>query len=528
MVITHASTPPGPRGEDSGAAEMAARIASGPGFWTGWLAELDRQGLLEELLAEDVIARALREAPPGHKYDRVLTARMTVICVLAACLFPGAGDDTVLATAFGLPGLHLRPGTDVPTGAAFSQARRLLGEQVMKKTFELDAAVADADLGIGLLWKGLEVTAIDGTTMELARNGVLEDGFGTPAEGARPLLRITAHVRTATFRWIGAAIGGYHDGENALADQLEDSFTPGILNLADRGFFSMHRWIRFSGTGADLAWRVKNGAKSVPLKTLETLPDGSELVMLHESDGMRARRRKEAGDHRAARLPDTIARLVTFTVTATTRSGRTKTTQMRVLTTLLDHQAHPAREIAALYAERWQIEIAFLHLKKTVRGPRRPLRGQSPEFARQEAWALLLIHNITATASARAAGFRRHRPRRHPVHRRARPHPLPRRCRDPLPALRAPPRQPAGQPEHRDPRPAPPPSGPPANIRENRSRTTSQAHRRSHLHHRHHKVESSEMGHNSGNLRAVGSGQSITVSSRRPIMPKSLSACWRA
>jgi hypothetical protein len=100
---------------------------------------------------------------------------------------------------------------------------------------------------------GLEVTAIDGTTMELARNGVLEDGFGTPAEGARPLLRVTAHVRTATFRWIGAAIGGYHDGENALADQLEDSFTPGILNLVDRGFFSMHRWIRFSGTGADLA-----------------------------------------------------------------------------------------------------------------------------------------------------------------------------------------------------------------------------------------------------------------------------------
>jgi len=43
-------------------------------------------------------------------------------------------------------------------------------------------------------------------------------------------------------------------------------------------------------------------------------------------------------------------------------------------------------------------------LKKTVRGPRRPLRGQSPDLARQEAWALLLIHNITATAAARAAG----------------------------------------------------------------------------------------------------------------------------
>jgi hypothetical protein len=405
MVITPASTPAAPqRDNEEKAAGVAARIASGPGFWAEWLAELDRQGLLEDLLADDVIARALREAPSGHKYDRVLTAKMTVICVLVACLFPGDGYDAVLATAFGLPGLRRPPGAKVPSGSAFSQARKLLGEQVMKRIFELDAAVSDADLGIGLLWKGLEVTAIDGTTMELGRNGVLDGEFGTPADGARPVLRVVAHVRTATFRWISAAAGGYHDGENTLADQLEDSFAPGMLNLADRGFFSMHRWIRFSARGAHLAWRIKNGAKSVPLKTIKALPDGSELVMLHESDDMRTRRRREAGDRRAERLPDTTARLVTFTITTAARSGRTKTTQMRVLTTLLDHEAFPARDIAILYARRWQIEIAFLHLKRTVRGPRRPLRGQSPELARQEAWALLLIHNITATAAARAAG----------------------------------------------------------------------------------------------------------------------------
>jgi hypothetical protein len=107
----------------------------------------------------------------------------------------------------------------------------------MQKIFELDAERGDAELGITALWKGLEVTALDGTTMELARSGALEDAFGTPADGAKPLLRVAAHVRTATSRWIGAAIGGYHDGENALADQLESTFRPGMLNLADRGFF---------------------------------------------------------------------------------------------------------------------------------------------------------------------------------------------------------------------------------------------------------------------------------------------------
>ena len=404
MLVELPSIPPAPSGEEGAVPEgLAARVASGPGFWTGWLAELDRQGLLEELLAEDVIARALREASAGHRYDRVLTAKMTVICVLVACLFPGDGYDAVLAKAFGLPGLRFKPGTQVPAGSAFSQARRLLGEQAMRRIFELDAAVADADLGITALWKGLEVTAIDGTTMELARNDVLACEFGVPADGARPLLRIAAHVRTPSRRWIGAEIGGYHDGENNLADKLEWSFRPGMLNLADRGFFSMDRWIRFSATGAHLAWRVKNGAKSVPFRTVRELPDGSELVMLRESDGMRTRRRRATANPHAGRLPDTAARLVTFTIRAETRSGRVKTTLMRVLTTLLDHEAFPAREIAALYAERWQVETAFLYLKKTVRGPRRALRGQSPDLARQEAWALLLIHNIVATAAARAA-----------------------------------------------------------------------------------------------------------------------------
>jgi hypothetical protein len=79
MVIMPPSIQPAPAEEDDGGpgGGLAARVASGPGFWTDWLAELDRQGLLEELLAEDVIARALREAPSGHRYDRVLTEEVT-------------------------------------------------------------------------------------------------------------------------------------------------------------------------------------------------------------------------------------------------------------------------------------------------------------------------------------------------------------------------------------------------------------------------------------------------------------------
>ena len=41
--------------------------------------------------------------------------------------------------------------------------------------------------------------------------------------------------------------------------------------------------------------QAKNGARSVPFKTLKTLKDGSELVPLRESSAMLSRRRRDIG-----------------------------------------------------------------------------------------------------------------------------------------------------------------------------------------------------------------------------------------
>ena len=405
MVVSPAPVvPAGQGGDEAGPAEaggLLAQAAAGPGFWEDLLGELRREGLIAELLADGVIATAVAQAEHGHKLDRALTAEVTVMCVLAGARFPDQGYHMVLARTFATPGLPVKPGTRTPSGPALSKARVLLGEQVMRRIFEIDAVRAGADLGTPT-WHQMEVTAIDGTTIELFSNDELAEAFGVPTGGTKPKLRIAAHVRTGSRRWIAAAVGGYLDGENTLADELEQSFTAGLLNTADRGFFSMDRWIRFSARGAHLAWRVKNGAKSVPFKTIKTLPDGSELVLLRESGSMLGKRRRDSGDKTRPRLPDTVARLVSFTVTTRT-ARRVKTSVIKVLTTLLDPQEFPAAEIAALYAERWQVETAFLHLKKTVKGTGRTLRGRSVTLARQEAWALLLIHNMTATIAASAA-----------------------------------------------------------------------------------------------------------------------------
>jgi len=73
------------------------------------------------------------------------------------------------------------------------------------------------------------------------------------------------------------------------------------------------------------------------------------------------------------------------------RPGAIDTTY-RLLTTILDPTQAPADELAALYAQRWEIESIFDELKTHQRGPRVILRSRTPEGVYQEAWGYLCVH----------------------------------------------------------------------------------------------------------------------------------------
>ena len=406
MLITPSSIPSAPLqdGDAVPAADLAGRVLSGPGLWLDWLEELQRESLLEELLAEDVIARALREAPHGHAYERTLTAKMTVTCVLVACMFPGRGYDTALATAFGLPGLNLKPGTQVPSGPAFSKARALLGDQVMKRLFELDAACGDADLGIAALWKGLETTALDGTTMELARNDVLAAVFGIPADGARPLLRIAAHVRTATRRWIAPRSAATSTGRTRWPTTWPGPSRPASSTSPTAG---SSPWTASSGSPPPAptlpggSRTARNPSRSRPCKPCPTGLSWSCCTNPTGCGPGAARHRRPA--------------------------RRTAPGHHGPAPHLHRHRPHPQRQdenhappgpdhpagprgpsrprdrcpVRRKMADRNRVPSSEEDRPRS----RRALRGQSPELARQEAWALLLIHNMTATAAARTAAL---------------------------------------------------------------------------------------------------------------------------
>ena len=147
-----------------------------------------------------------------------------------------------------------------------------------------------------------------------------------------------------------------------------------MLCLADRNFFGYEMWRQAQATGADLLWRIKRNAR---LPCEEPLPDGSypsqiypaETGRRHKTNGVKVR----VIDYRLEGVADAepIYRLVT---------------------TILDRAIAIAKELAALYHERWEIETALGESKTYVRAGKIVLRSKTQELVRQEFFGMLMLH----------------------------------------------------------------------------------------------------------------------------------------
>ena len=391
-------------GPEASMLSMRENVLAGPRVGMAVSDEVDGNPLSVVATPAKVTA-ALAAAGFADKCRNLLPGGVTTVLVVGLCLYCGQGYPDVIARLWPLLG-SFNPALVLSapvTGAALSQARDRLPARVLQKLFEAGAGAGDLAQVSGALLFGLVVTAVDGTVFDLAAADAIRERFATPSGGRFPQVRVVTLVVCGTRRVLAAVLDSCAVSEPALWDRLVTQLAPGTLNLADRNFFSMHRWRTAAATGAHLVWRVKNGTASLPATVLDGLPDGSQRVRLRESDAMLARRRKTTGNPRAVRLGDITARLVEFTVTVTDEAGKTHISRFRVLTTLLDHQAYPATEIAQAYARRWQVELTYKIIKSTLRGGNRRLRGQAPELAEQEIWGLLAVYNALVDQAVAAA-----------------------------------------------------------------------------------------------------------------------------
>ncbi len=286
-----------------------------------------------------------------------------------------------------------------PSKSAIFQARSRLGFEPVRDLFARVARPL-AEAGTPGSWlAGRRLVAIDGTCLDLADTPANADFFGRPAssrgeQSAFPQARMVALAECGTHAILDAETGPCSTSEIELSRELVGRLRPGMLVLADRGFYGFRLWQHAAATGADLLWRVKTNLRP---RYLETLPDGSWLATIIPT----------SGKNRTSTTPLTV-RVIDYTID----DGRGNPEEYRLLSTILDPGEASAEDLAAVYAERWEIENTFDELKTHQRGPRSVLRSKSPDLVQQEIWGHLCCHYAIRTLMAGAAAHAGHDPDR--------------------------------------------------------------------------------------------------------------------
>jgi hypothetical protein len=247
-------------------------------------------------------------------------------------------------------------------------------------------------------YKGLRLTAVDGTSHNLRNTPAMKARAvksrcrGSSGEPAFARLGSVVLVELGTHQPLAAAFGWENQGELTLVRQVvgQGVVPPRSLLLGDRLNGTpclIHEILPgLERDGSALLFRTKANMKS---RLVETLSDGSRLIDVDVRD---PRTREHLG---TLRLRE-IAAEVRF-------EGRDKPVELRLWTSLLDPQAHPALELVGLYATRWEHELFYRELKSHLHGRDNLLDAQTPESAAQEALALLMAAAVIARQRAGVA-----------------------------------------------------------------------------------------------------------------------------
>ena len=356
------------------------------------LSDLVSVGLLTRVFPPDVVDEVIAGCGRTELRHRSLPARTMAYFAVGLALHCDSSYEDVLGLmtdGLAWAGSSVSPLVKVPSKSAIFQARERLGAEPVKALFDRVAQPLATEATPGCWLAGRRLVAIDGTTFDVADTVDNDKFFGRPgaSKGERsafPQARLVALAECGTHAIFDAELGAYTTSEVALSKSLIDRLEPGMVVLADRGFCGFELWKRAAGTGADLLWRAKTNTAP---RCIETFPDGSWLAEL------RASNTRLNTDH-------VVVRVVDYEID--NGSGE-PSGPYRLFTTLTDPDVVSATDLAAAYAQRWEIESMFDELKTHQRGSKVVLRSKSPALVQQEIWGHLCCHYAIRTLMFEAA-----------------------------------------------------------------------------------------------------------------------------
>jgi hypothetical protein len=268
------------------------------------------------------------------------------------------------------------------SAAAYCSARGRLPLTVFQRLLEQTSQAAQRSFREPL-WHGHRTFFVDGTGLSMPDTNQLRAHFGLP-NGQRtgcgfPVVHLLAMFDAASGLLVKMLTAPLRTHDMLQVAQLHPELCAGDVLVGDRafaGYAHLALLLRAKLQGLFrthqrqlMSFRQDRKLVGKRAKGTRAVRAGTRLIRkLGRFDQIVEYRKPPISppwmtDEQYAALPETIQlRELRY---ATRRRGF-RTRLVTVVTTLLDAQAYPLEEVAALYGRRWEIETNFRHLKTTM------------------------------------------------------------------------------------------------------------------------------------------------------------------
>jgi len=357
--------------------------------WAGHLTQL-----AEGLRVEDILTAA-----EGYAWrDRIWNPVVTFWTFLVQVLHPDCSCREavahVLAEQAGLSQRRISP-----DASAYCQARKRLPLSVFVAVLCQVGRCLQERAGQEYLWHGRRVHVVDGSSCSMSDTPSLQAEFGQP-DGQKagcgfPVVRLVAMFCWATGAVLDVALGAYRSSELTLVGQLWGHLQRADIVLADRFYCTYVVLSELLTRGCDAVFRLHGGrSRTVDFRQGKRLGHDDRLMTWDRPTicprGLSRPQWRSLPEHLTVRV-------IRFCTAVPGFRSRT----IVVATTLLDPVAYPREQIAALYGDRWTVELRLRDIKTTMQMD--VLRGKSPEVVRKEILVHLLAYNLIRALMWQAA-----------------------------------------------------------------------------------------------------------------------------
>jgi hypothetical protein len=352
-----------------------------------------------ELLDEQRLKAALDEAGVEYR-EGVYTPLVTLCAFLSQAMAKNSTCENAVSRVLA-DRVRRKQKPCSPDTSSYCTARQRLPEQVVADLTRQIGQDLHRQAAGEWLWNDRPVVVVDGSTETMADTEANQKEYpqsrSQKAGLGFPILRYVILLSLSVGTVLDCAIGacrGKHTGEQSLFRRIGEALRPGDIVLGDCLYDAYRDIVQSKARGIDSVFGKKQSRRCDFRKGRKLGPNDHVVVWKKPRyDASRYASRAEWES-----LPAEIEMRETRVVVR--RQGY-KTRTIMIVTTLLDADLYPAKELAALFAARWNCELDLRSIKRVLN--MHHSRCLSPEMVRKELWMHLLAYNLIRVRMAQAA-----------------------------------------------------------------------------------------------------------------------------